>query len=105
MEGLEPGTCVRLTVADTGTGIEAATLPRVMEPFFTTKEQGKDTGLGLPRARGFQQSGGALTIASDPGLGTVVSLWLPLSSTEIVPPGHSRKTAVSINGEKSLAFL
>ncbi len=78
-----------------------------MEPFFTTKEQGKDTGLGLPMARGFaQQSGGALTIASDPGLGTVVSLWLLLSSTEIVQqPNHSRKTAVSINGEKKPRLL
>ena len=105
-EGLEPGTYVRLTVADTGTGIEAATLPRVMEPFFTTKEQGKGTGLGLPMARGFaQQSGGALTISSDPGLGTVVALWLPVSGTEIVRPDHSRKPAASINGEKKPSLL
>ncbi len=92
---------VRLAIADTGTGIEPATLPRVMEPFFTTKEQGKGTGLGLPMARGFaQQSGGALTIASDPGLGTVVALWLPLSGTEIMQPDHSRRTAVSSSGER-----
>jgi nitrogen-specific signal transduction histidine kinase len=72
-----------------------------MEPFFTTKEQGKGTGLGLPMARGFaQQSGGALTIASDPGLGIVVALWLPLSGTEIMRSEQSRNTAVSINGEK-----
>jgi PAS domain S-box-containing protein len=106
VEGLEPGTYVRLTVADTGTGIEAATLQRVMEPFFTTKEQGKGTGLGLPMARGFaQQSGGALTIASDPGLGTMVALWLPLSDTEIMLPDHSRKIAVSISGEKKPRLL
>ena len=105
-EGLEPGGYVRLTVADTGTGIEAATLSRVMEPFFTTKEQGKGTGLGLPMARGFaQQSGGALTISSDPGLGTVVALWLPVSATEIVRPDHSRKPAASINGEKKPSLL
>jgi signal transduction histidine kinase/ActR/RegA family two-component response regulator len=105
-EGLEPGTYVRLTVADTGTGIEAATLPRVMEPFFTTKEQGKGTGLGLPMARGFaQQSGGALTISSDPGLGTVVALWLPVSGAEIVRPDHSRKPAASINRQKKPSLL
>ncbi len=80
-DGLVPGTYIRLTAADEGTGMDAATLARVTEPFFTTKPSGKGTGLGLAMARGFaEQSGGALTIASEPGRGTTVALWLPAAS-------------------------
>jgi CheY-like chemotaxis protein len=78
--GLAPGRYVRISVADTGIGMDSATLKRAMEPFFTTKGVGKGTGLGLPMARGFaQQSGGALTIESEVGRGATVSLWLPVS--------------------------
>jgi CheY-like chemotaxis protein len=77
--GLEPGPYVRLSVADTGTGMDRATLARAMEPFFTTKPQDKGTGLGLSMAKGFaEQSGGALAIDSAPGRGTTVMLWLPI---------------------------
>jgi PAS domain S-box-containing protein len=73
-----PGAYVRLCVADTGTGMDEATLARAMEPFFTTKPKGRGTGLGLATARGFlEQSGGALAIDSAPGRGTKVTLWLP----------------------------
>ena len=73
-----PGRYIRLTVADSGTGMDAATLARVPEPFFTTKREGSGTGLGLAMVSGFaQQSGGALGIESAPGQGTTVSLWLP----------------------------
>ena len=76
--GLTPGRYVRLTVADTGIGMDAATLARVGEPFFTTKGLGAGTGLGLPMAKGFAcQSGGDLRIESSPGQGTTVTLWLP----------------------------
>jgi signal transduction histidine kinase len=76
--GLRPGHYVRLSVTDTGTGMDAATLARAREPFFTTKASGAGTGLGLPMAYGFaEQSGGALTIESEPGCGTTVTLWLP----------------------------
>jgi PAS domain S-box-containing protein len=76
--GLEPGRYLKLTVRDTGTGMDAATLARVTEPFFTTKPQGQGTGLGLAMARGFaEQSGGALQLESEPGRGTTVTLWLP----------------------------
>ena len=58
--------------------MDAATLARAAEPFFTTKEVGKGSGLGLSMAHGFAaQSGGALRIESTPGQGTVVTLWLP----------------------------
>ena len=80
--GLRPGAYVRLSVSDTGVGMDAATLARAVEPFFTTKPQGKGTGLGLAMARGFaEQSGGALHIESAPGRGTTVRLWFPVSPT------------------------
>jgi len=79
--GLAPGDYVRMAVADTGLGMDATLLARVVEPFFTTKEAGKGTGLGLPMARSFaEQSGGALSIASEPGRGTIVTIWLPVTS-------------------------
>ena len=72
------GEYVAISVADTGTGIPAELLPRVVEPFYTTKEVGMGSGLGLSQAYGFaRQSGGNLTIASEPGRGTVVTFYLP----------------------------
>lgn len=75
---LTPGSYAQVSVADTGIGMEDATLRRVTEPFFTTKPLGKGTGLGLAMAKGFtEQSGGALVIDSEPDCGTTVHLWLP----------------------------
>jgi CheY-like chemotaxis protein len=76
--GLTPGLYVRIEVSDTGVGMDRAVLARVTEPFFTTKEPGKGTGLGLAMAKGFvEQSGGSLSIDSAVGQGTRVILWLP----------------------------
>ena len=78
---LLPGAYVRIAVADTGHGMDAATLARAAEPFFTTKPIGKGTGLGLAMARGFaEQSGGRFAIESRPGAGTTVTLWLPVAA-------------------------
>ncbi len=83
---LQPGSYVRVTVRDTGTGMDAATLARAIEPFFTTKEVGRGTGLGLSMIHGFAvQSGGAMAITSAPGEGTTVELWLPRSRAEVEP--------------------
>jgi signal transduction histidine kinase len=80
---LEPGQYVRISLRDTGVGMTPEILARACEPFFTTKEPGQGTGLGLAMARGFaKQSGGALRIESEPGAGTVVSLWFPQSTAE-----------------------
>jgi CheY-like chemotaxis protein len=80
---LAPGTYLRMTVADTGAGMTPEVLIRATEPFFTTKAQGKGTGLGLAMARGFaEQSGGGLTIKSAVGCGTAVHLWLPIAEAE-----------------------
>ncbi len=78
---LRAGTYVRLSVSDTGAGMDAATLARASEPFFTTKGLRQGTGLGLAMARGFaEQSGGALHIESAPGRGTTVRLWFPVTA-------------------------
>jgi signal transduction histidine kinase/CheY-like chemotaxis protein len=80
--GLTPGHYVRLTVSDTGTGMDLATLARAADPFFTTKPVGRGTGLGLPMARGFaHQSGGSFAIESTPSVGTTVTLWFPQAQT------------------------
>jgi len=82
-DDLKPGTYIRIAVEDTGLGMDAATLARATEPFFTTKSDSKGTGLGLAMAKGFvEQSGGALRITSVRGLGTTVTLWLPCAETE-----------------------
>ena len=76
--GLAPGRYVRFSVTDDGVGMDAATLARASEPFFTTKQRGAGTGLGLSMAKGFaEQSGGALLIESSRGKGTTATLWLP----------------------------
>jgi signal transduction histidine kinase len=77
---LAPGEFVRITVNDSGLGMDDATLKRAAEPFFTTKGLGKGTGLGLSSVYGMaKQSGGAIAISSRVGVGTVVELWLPVA--------------------------
>jgi PAS domain S-box-containing protein len=80
--GLAPGRYVRLAVADTGVGMDEATLARAVEPFFSTKGVGRGTGLGLSMVHGLAaQLGGALNLDSRVGEGTVAALWLPVSDS------------------------
>jgi PAS domain S-box-containing protein len=83
---LKPGKYVRLSIADTGRGMDEATRIRAIEPFFSTKGIGKGTGLGLSMAHGLaSQLGGCLTIESQLGVGTEISIWLPESSEAPMP--------------------
>ncbi|MDJ0277595.1 PAS domain S-box protein [Sphingomonas sp. 2R-10] len=79
---LARGHYVRLSVSDTGKGMDEETRRRAIEPFFSTKGIGKGTGLGLSMVHGLAgQLGGALKIDSQPGHGTTMALWLPVGST------------------------
>ena len=84
---LKPGKYVRLSVSDTGTGMDESTLKRAIEPFFSTKGIGKGTGLGLSMVDGLAaQLGGAMTISSQVGLGTRVDLWLRIAEQPATAP-------------------
>jgi len=79
--GLPDGDYIRLSVADTGSGMDAKTLAQATEPFFTTKGVGKGTGLGLSMVHGMaEQLGGRLQLHSRPGHGTTVEIWLPAAA-------------------------
>lgn len=88
--GLQPGRYLRLSVEDTGEGMDEETLKRAIEPFFSTKGVGKGTGLGLSMVHGLAlQLGGGLGIRSTPGVGTHIELWLPQSDQPTAQQGHA----------------
>jgi CheY-like chemotaxis protein len=89
-ENMKPGRYVRLSVTDTGVGMDEEKLKRAMEPFFTTKGVGKGTGLGLPMVHGLaEQFGGRFVLRSRVGEGTKAEIWLPtaerLATREPIP--------------------
>jgi PAS domain S-box-containing protein len=87
---LRPGSYVCLSVIDTGEGMDEATLAKAVDPFFTTKEVGKGTGLGLPMVHGLvHESAGQLILNSKKGQGTTVELWLPIAEKVQIPATKS----------------
>lgn len=111
---LSPGRYVKLVVADTGTGMDGATLARIFEPFFTTKEVGRGTGLGLSLVYGIvADSGGATHVTSELGRGSTFEVFLPRSDVDGVaiepaqgPIEHGRgEHILLVDDEKPLLIM
>jgi PAS domain S-box-containing protein len=111
---LEGGPFVRMRFKDTGEGIRRDHLVRIFDPFFTTKERGAGTGLGLALVHGIVKNhGGAVTVESEPGRGTVFTIYLPrieidgskktIVSQELLPRGTER--ILFVDDEPSIAEL
>ena len=101
---LEPGDYICLSVGDTGEGMDAETLARATEPFFTTKGVGKGTGLGLSMVHGMTlQSGGKFILKSEKGKGTTAEMWFPagLSASEALAQVRTQVT----NGKTTAAKI
>jgi PAS domain S-box-containing protein len=101
---LVAGRYVRLSVSDTGIGMDEETARRAIEPFFTTKGAGKGTGLGLSMIHGLAaQSGGMLAIDSEPGRGTTATIWLPEAASPA--PLRTRRDAGELPQGRPLSVL
>ena len=97
---ITPGAYAMIEVADNGCGMDAATLARVYEPFFTTKRFGLGSGLGLAMAYGFvKQSAGGLSIRSEPGQGTTVLMVLPLTRPQADTDAPPEDAPLAHSGE------
>ncbi len=113
--GLEPGKYVLVKVSDTGCGMDSKTMENIYDPFFTTKETGKGTGLGLATVYGIiKKHGGHIQCYSEPGSGTIFMLYFPAmeqgeveipeQQTEIIPCGGN-ETILVVDDEPAITEL
>ncbi len=99
------GDYVRITVRDTGDGMDAATVAQIFEPYFTTKAATKGSGLGLPTALGIvEQSGGAIRVVTAPGQGTAFEVYLPRHAGPAEEP-RAVEPAASVGGTETVLLV
>jgi CheY-like chemotaxis protein len=106
--GIRHGKYIKISVTDTGVGMDKATRERIFDPFFTTKEMGRGTGLGLACAYGIiKNHGGLINVYSEKGEGTTFNIYLPASEKEITEPQATdeeilkgRETVLLVDDEK-----
>jgi nitrogen-specific signal transduction histidine kinase len=112
--GCTPGSYYQMSVSDTGTGIDKATLAKIFEPFFTTKSEGRGTGLGLSTVYGIvSQIGGAVRAYSEPGVGTTMRVLLPAATEKVqVEAGanssdvqHGTETVLLVEDDETVLAL
>jgi signal transduction histidine kinase/integral membrane sensor domain MASE1 len=97
---------IRIIVRDTGTGMPPEILERVFEPFYTTREVGRGSGLGLSQVYGFvTQSGGHIEISSTPGIGTAVSLCLPVAAGSDATSPAAKERSYAAGGRETILVV
>ncbi|HUE22506.1 MAG TPA: response regulator [Bryobacteraceae bacterium] len=103
---LKPGSYIVLAISDTGMGMDPETVTHLFEPFFTTKAPGKGTGLGLATAYGIvKQSGGAISVYSEPGRGTTIKIYLPAAEAKAAVEASGQGPAAALRGSETILVL
>jgi two-component system cell cycle sensor histidine kinase/response regulator CckA len=104
--GASPGAYVHLAISDTGVGMDATVRAHLFEPFYTTKERGKGTGLGLSTVYGIvTQSGGFLTVDSEPGRGSTFHIYLPRSDEALAQATPLAETLAWPGGSETILLV
>ena len=101
--GKEPGSYIRLSVSDTGEGMDPATIDRIFDPFYTTREVGQGTGMGLSVVHGIVEShGGFITVESEPGKGSTFHVFFPVAEKMPIDDEIEESRTLPIGNERIL---